>query len=290
MTQPPRQFIQAGAHRVAYVEGGAGPGKPKALLVHGWIASHQLYRKVWDDLAEVCHYRAIDLVGFGDSDKPDPTQTPYTPAWYGQQLAAFLDASGWTECVVAAQSMGGLAAVELALAAPTRVKRLILIDSAGIAQPPPILGRILQTPGIGPVVYALAGTTRKAVGDFLRNDVYFVKSAYDDAVVDDMVRILKSPGGKDAAYATMMRMVSPKAVAAFTPRLRQLTVPTSLIWGEGDMLFPVKAAGEVMRGLIPGATLEVVRASGHEPMVETPAAFMQAFRRALLADAPKAMA
>jgi pimeloyl-ACP methyl ester carboxylesterase len=130
----------------------------------------------------------------------------------------------------------------------------------------------------------------KAVGDFLKNDVYFVKSAYDDAVVDDMIRILKSPGGKDAAYATMMRMVSPKAVAAFTPRLRQLAVPTSLIWGEGDMLFPVKAAGEVMRGLIPGATLDVVRASGHEPMVETPAAFMQAFRRALLVDAPQAMA
>ena len=51
--------------------------------------------------------------------------------------------------------------------------------------------------------------------------------------------------------------------------------------GEADKLFPVKAAGEVMQGLIPGATLEVVKASGHEPMVETPAAFMEAFRRAL---------
>jgi pimeloyl-ACP methyl ester carboxylesterase len=290
MTQPPRQFIQAGDHRVAFVEGGAGPGKQKVLLVHGWIASHQLYRKVWDDLAAVCHYRAVDLVGFGDSDKPDPKTTPYTPAWYGAQLQAFLDASGWNECVVAAQSMGGMAAVELALAAPSRVKKLILVDSAGIAQPPPILGRILQTPGIGPVIYALAGTTRKAVGDFLKNDVYFVKSAFDDAVLDDMVRILKSPGGKEAAYATMMRMVAPKAVSAFTPRLRQLTVPTSLIWGEGDSLFPVKAAAEVMKGLIPGATLEVVRASGHEPMVETPAAFMQAFRRALPTESDSAAA
>ena len=275
------QFIQAGAHRVCFVEGGAGEGKPKVLLGHGWIASHQLYRKVWDDLAAVCHYRAVDLVGFGDSDKPDPKIVPYDPAWYGAQLEAFLDASGWDDCIVASQSMGGMAAVELALRAPRRVKKLILIDSAGIAQPPPILGRILQTPGIGPVIYALAGTTRKAVGDFLKNDVYFVKSAFDDKVLDDMLRILKSPGGKEAAYATMMRMVSPAAVSAFTPRLKQLTVPTRLIWGEADKLFPLKAAGEVMQALIPGATLDVVRASGHEPMVETPAAFMEVFRRAL---------
>lgn len=283
MTASPQtlQFIQAGAHRVCFVEGGAGEGRPKVLLGHGWIASHQLYRKVWDDLAAVCHYRAVDLVGFGDSDKPDPKTTPYDPAWYGAQLEAFLDASGWDDCIVASQSMGGMAAVELALRAPTRVKKLILIDSAGIAQPPPILGRILQTAGIGPVIYALAGTTRKAVGDFLKNDVYFVKSAFDDKVLDDMLRILKSPGGKEAAYATMMRMVSPKAVSAFTPRLKQLTVPTRLIWGEADKLFPLKAAGEVMQALIPGATLDVVKASGHEPMVETPAAFMDAFRRAL---------
>jgi pimeloyl-ACP methyl ester carboxylesterase len=277
-------FIQAGAHRVCYVEGGNdGTGKkPKVLLGHGWIASHQLYRNVWAELAEVCHYRAVDLVGFGDSDKPDPKTTPYNPAWYGAQLEAFLDASGWDSAVVAVQSMGGMAGVELALRAPKRVEKLILIDAAGIARPPPLLGRILQTPGIGPVLYDLLGTTRKAVGDFLKNDVYFVKSAFTEAGLDETLRCLKSPGGKAAAYATMQRMVSPAAVAAFTPRLKELKVPTRLIWGEGDGLFPLKECGEVMRSLIPGATLEVVKASGHEPPVETPAAFMDAFKKALL--------
>ncbi len=277
------KFVQAGAHKVCYVEGGndGDANKPKVLLGHGWIASHNLYRKCWDELAKVCHYRAIDLVGFGDSDKPDPKTTPYDPTWYGAQIEAFLDATDWDRCTLAFQSMGGMAAVEFAVRAPSRVEKLILIDSAGIAQPPPLLGRILQTPGIGPVLYSLLGTTRKAVGDFLKNDVYFVKSAFEEAVLDDMLRILKSPGGKDAAYATMMRMVAPAAVTAFTPKLKQLTVPTRVIWGEGDHLFPLKACGEVMTALIPGATLDVVKASGHEPPVETPAAFMASFTRAL---------
>ena len=276
-------FVQAGAHRVCFVEGGndGTVTKPKVLLGHGWIGSHRLYSKVWAELAEVCHFRAIDLVGFGDSDKPDPKTTPYDPAWYGAQLEAFLDASGWDSAVVACQSMGGMAGVELALRAPKRVEKLILIDAAGIARPPPLLGRILQTPGIGPVLYDLLGTTRKAVGDFLKNDVYFVKSAFTKEGLDDTLRCLKSPGGKAAAYATMQRMVAPRSVAAFTPRLTRLSVPTRLIWGEGDGLFPLKECGEVMCSMIPGATLEVVRASGHEPPMETPSAFMDAFRKVL---------
>ena len=277
-------FVQAGKHRVAYAEGGTGDdSKPKVMIGHGWIASHQLYRKVFPDLAQLCHYRALDLVGFGDSDKPDPATTPYNPAWYGEQLEAFLDATKWDRCVVVSQSMGCMAAVEFALRCPERVEKLILIDGAGIAQPPPLLGRILQTPGLGGFLFKLLGGTRKSLSDFLKNDVYHVKSAFDPAVVDDMIRIINSPGGNAAAYATMMRMVSPKAVNAYTPRLKELKVKTHLIWGEQDHLFPLKACGETMKNLIPGATLDVVPGSGHEPPVETPSAFMEVFKRVLAA-------
>ena len=89
------------------------------------------------------------------------------------------------------------------------------------------------------------------------------------------------PGGKDAAYATMMRMVAPQAVEAFTPRLREVKVPTRLIWGGRDKLFPVESCAKEMQKLIAGSTLEVIPETGHEPCVETPAAFMAAFERAL---------
>jgi pimeloyl-ACP methyl ester carboxylesterase len=275
-------FVQAGKHRVCYVEGGNdGTDKPKVLIGHGWIASHKLYRKVFADLAKVCHYRAVDLVGFGDSEKPDPKTTPYTPTWYGEQLEAFLDATGWQKATVLSQSMGGMVAVELALRAPQRVEKLILLDSAGISRPPPLLGKILQLPGIGGFLYKTLGATRGNLKNFLVNDVYHSPSSFEDATVDEMVRVLGTPGGKDAAYATMMRMVSPQAVEAFTPRLRELKVPTRLIWGEGDKLFPASICGKAMASLIPGATIEVIPGTGHEPCLETPAAFMAAFERAL---------
>lgn len=281
MNSRPLNFVQAGAHRVAYVEGGEQSGGPKVLISHGWIASHQLYRKVFADLDQLCHYRCIDLVGFGDSDKPDPSTTPYNPDWYGEQLEAFLDATGWDKCIVVSQSMGCLAASAFTLRAPQRVEKLILIDGAGVSQPPPLLGKILQTPGLGGFLFKLLGGTRKSISDFLKNDVYHVQSAFEEKVIDDMLRIINMPGGNAAAYATMMRMVSPKAVDAFTPRLSGINVPTRLIWGEHDKLFPVKACAEKMRDLIPNATLEVVPGSGHEPPVETPTAFVEAFKRAL---------
>ncbi|HEY1099732.1 MAG TPA: alpha/beta hydrolase [Myxococcota bacterium] len=276
-------FVQAGKHRVCFAEGGddGDPNKPKVLIGHGWIASHKLYRKVWPELAKLCHYRAVDLVGFGDSDKPDPATTPYTPAWYGEQLEAFLDATGWQSCTVLSQSMGGLAAIELAIRAPKRVDKLILLDSAGIARPPPLLGKILQTPVIGEFIYKLAGATRGNLRNFLRDDVYHDASTIEESTLDEMLRVLNLPGGKNAAYATMMRMVAPKSVERFTPRLREVQVPTRLIWGAGDKLFPVEQCAKEMQKLIAGSTLEVIANTGHEPCVETPAAFIAAFERAL---------
>jgi pimeloyl-ACP methyl ester carboxylesterase len=287
-SSPPLRFAQAGIHRVAYVEGGepapgdAATNKPRMLVVHGWIASHKLYRKVWAGLGEMAHYRAIDLVGFGDSDKPDPATTPYDPDWYGEQLKEFLDATGWTgKVVVLAQSMGAIAACAFALKYPERVEKLIVLDGACIPVPPPVLGRILQAPVIGAVLFDLLGGTKKSLGDFLKNDVYYVKSVFDEAVLRDMLRIINGPGGKKAAYATMMRMVAPSSLAKFSPRLSGLKVPVRLLWGEHDRLYPVDRCAKEMQRRIPGATLDVIAGSGHEPPVETPEAFVRALRAVL---------
>ena len=283
---PTTHFVTAGQHRACYVEGGIDEGsgtaaKPKALLLHGWIASHQLYRKCWAGLGELLHYRAADLIGFGESDKPDPKTTAYDARWYGEQIKALADSMGWDKFVLIAQSMGGPGAVEFAIAHPERVEKLILIDSVGIARRPPLLGRIVQLPVIGSVLFDLVGGTRKSVTDFMLNDVYYVKSVFEEKVIDGMLRILNGPGGKAAAYATMMRITTPAALAPFTPRLRELKVPVHLLWGDHDPLFPVVECAQAMQKLIPGATLDVIEASGHEPPVEAPEAFLQALRQVL---------
>jgi len=286
-TSPIIRFIQAGEHRVCYAEGGDDvpssmlESKPRVLLLHGWISSHRLYRKCWAGLGEMSHYCAVDLVGFGDSDKPSPKNVPYDPRWYGEQLKAFVDALGWDKFILIAHSMGGIVAAEFAVAHPQIVDRLILIDSVGIAQPPPLLGRILQLPIVGSLLFQMLAGTRKSLRDFLVNDVWYSKSVDLDAVLDDMQRIINSPGGKAAAYATMMQMTSPRAVRAFTRRFSALTAKTHLIWGDNDKLFPLDTCGLAIEKLISGATLDVIKDSGHEPPVEAPEQFLRILQKLL---------
>jgi pimeloyl-ACP methyl ester carboxylesterase len=278
---PAKHFVNAGSHRVCYVEGGH-KHLPKAILVHGWIASHQLYRRVWKELGEIFHFYAVDLPGFGDSDKPSPTEAAYDPPFYAESLRAFVDAIGLDEPFhLIAQSMGGMAATEKAIRFPERIKRLVLIDSAGIEVPPPVLGRLLLAPVIGKPLFMALGGTRKALTDFLKNDVYFVQEVFEEATVDDMIRVQSLPGGKEAAYATLNRMVSARAYRTFTPRFGEVKVPTSLIWGEKDKLFPLERCGRAIEAKIPGAQLFVVPGAGHEPPVERPAEFIAALKKAI---------
>ncbi len=279
--QPAKRFVTAGKHRVCYVEGGR-PDLPTAVLLHGWIASHALYRRVWNELAELFHFYALDLVGFGDSDKPDPESVAYDAPFYAEQLAAFADAMGLNDPFhLIAQSMGGMAATEFSARHPQRVRRLVLIDSAGIEVPPPLLGLVLQAPLIGRPLFMALGGTRKTLDDFLTKDVYHRKDVYDPAVVDNMQRILAERPGKAAAYATLTRMVSPKVYKTFSARFADVRVPTAVIWGEHDKLFPLERCGKAITGRIAGARLHVVKDSGHEPPVEQPAGFIAALKDAI---------
>ncbi|MEO8270769.1 MAG: alpha/beta hydrolase [Aureliella sp.] len=278
---PVVQFTQAGDHRVCFVKGGNESSssrlrdKPRLLLLHGWISSHQLYRECWPWLDEMAHFRAVDLIGFGDSDKPSPKTCRYDPAWYGEQLKAFVDSIGWNKFILIAHSMGGIAATEFAVAHPQFVDRLILVDSAGIVQPPPLLGRILQLPVVGSFLFQLLAGTRKCLRNFMVNDVWYAKSVVEDEVLNNLHRVINSPGGKEAAYAAMMRMVSPEAARDFTNRFSELTCKTHLIWGDRDRLFPLDSCGRMLERLIPNATIDIIEECGHEPPVEAPERFLQ---------------
>jgi pimeloyl-ACP methyl ester carboxylesterase len=229
----------------------------------------------------MAHYCAIDLLGFGDSDKPSPQKSCYNPHWYGEQLKVFVDAIGWSNFVLIAHSMGGIAATEFAVAHPQFVDRLILVDSAGIVQQPPLLGRILQLPVIGSLLFELLASTRKGLRDFMVNDVWYSKSVVEDSVLSNMYRIINSPGGKKAAYAAMMRMISPKAASTFTNRFSKLTCKTHLIWGAQDRLFPLDSCGLMLEKLIANATLDIIEECGHEPPVEAPERFLQILKKVI---------
>src|SRR5207248_8172184 len=120
------EWLDAGDTRVRAVR--AGAGDTTVLLLHGFAESLFTWRSILDPLARTYRVVALDLPGFGGSEKPD---VPYTLDAMTERLSRFLDR--WTQgsVVVIGQSMGGALAAALALRRPDRVVAVVLIAPAG---------------------------------------------------------------------------------------------------------------------------------------------------------------
>ncbi|MDP6945865.1 MAG: alpha/beta fold hydrolase, partial [Myxococcota bacterium] len=115
---------------VAYVE--QGEGEPIVFL-HGIGASLNYFRRNVPHFGQSMRAIAMDTPGFGASGVPDAT---YTVPWMAGQIARFLEVKGLGPATIVGNSMGGLLGMALALLHPARVRRLVLVNSAGISNYP----------------------------------------------------------------------------------------------------------------------------------------------------------
>jgi pimeloyl-ACP methyl ester carboxylesterase len=134
----------------------AGQGKP-VLLIHGLGASSYTWREVAPALARRRRVIAIDLKGFGESDKPKDGK--YSILDQAELIKSFIKKENLHNLTVAGHSYGGGVALALALKfadeKDARIERLALIDSLAYKQPIPFFFRMLQTPVVGDVGFGL---------------------------------------------------------------------------------------------------------------------------------------
>jgi pimeloyl-ACP methyl ester carboxylesterase len=124
-TAPPLKTLEvADGTTLGYREMGSGPA---VLLVHGWPTSSFLWREVMPAIAETNRVLAIDLPGFGASDKPPHSR--YTFADFEQAIDGFLAALQIEQLGLAAHDIGGPVAVHWALTRPGRVTHLALLNT-----------------------------------------------------------------------------------------------------------------------------------------------------------------
>jgi pimeloyl-ACP methyl ester carboxylesterase len=102
---------------------------PPLILLHGVGGDCSDWLKDFSFFTRHFHVIALDLPGFGFSDEPD---CHATPSWYGAFLKDFMDALGISDAYIIGHSLGGAVALALALDFPHKVKKLVLIDSAGL--------------------------------------------------------------------------------------------------------------------------------------------------------------
>lgn len=266
--------IDAGGLRLRGVRSGSGPA---VVLLHGYGESLLSWRGVFDRLARDHDVLALDLPGFGLSDKP--------AAGYGNDSVAAvivraMDAQRIDRAVLVGHSMGGAVALTVTLRAPERVRALVLVDPAVSA----------SAWEVTPPSDSSSSTDwmRRAVAQYEVLRPRFTAPHDPQWLAEEPGALSYSPAGDPAYRIALQSVLREFDFDYLSPsRAQQLTLPILLIWGQFDQVIPL-AVGRAMVRALPGARLAVVARSLHRPQVERPeqvGALLHAFLEGL--DTPK---
>ena len=259
--QPPSTFIDVAGMRVHVRDEGLRDDPVPIILLHGTSASLHTWDGWVRELEQDRRVIRVDMPGFGLTG-PTP-DGDYTIAAYVRFATAVLDHFGIEHCVLAGNSFGGWVAWETALAQPGRVNALILVDSAGYAirsQSVPIAFRIAQIP----VLNRLMEVTlpRSMIESSVRN-VYGHPDKVTPELVDRYYEITLRQGNRRSLVQRFVQ--APLGIDE--ERIKELRVPTLILWGGRDRLIPLEYAGLFNRD-IAGSELVVFDDLGHVPQEE----------------------
>lgn len=230
------RVARAGPARIFYET--AGGGEPLVLL-HGLSGSTRWWRKNTAFLAGHFQLFVADLAGFG---RGRGQRFGLDDA--ARLMLAWLDGLGLESYALMGHSMGGYIAADMAAQAGARVRRLVLVDSAGV----PLRRGLLRS------TLALAQSLPEVPHDFL------------PVLMSDALRA----GPLNLARATLQVLGS-----RLDARLREIQAETLIIWGERDRLLPLEI-GRRLHQALPGSRLEVIAGAGHNPMWDRPDEFHRA--------------
>ena len=251
--------------RLFYEEEGSGA---PVLLIHGFGTSTYTWRHVAPELARNHRVIAVDLKGFGQSDKPMDER--YSVFDQAELLAQLIEDRDLGNLTVVGHSFGGGVALLLALKTDERLKgrisRLVLLNTIAYPQNMPVFFRMMNMPffsQVGVRMVPAAVQTRVALRIAFHDD-----SKIDDSEVDVYAAPLKTPAGKHAIIQSA-RQIVPEDLDEIAERYKSIALPTLIVWCDHDRIVPL-AVGLKLKSALPNATLEVVQGCGHMPQEEQP--------------------
>ena len=226
---------------------------PVLLLLHGFGSSLQ----TWDDWAAQLdkHYRVIrlDLPGFGLTG-PSPLND-YSEAKDLATLTHFVDKLGIAELSVIGHSMGGKMAWMFAADQGPRVKALVLMAPDGYPQAEDIGSRPYAMPAVmGLMKFFLPKyLVRKSL-----EPAFFNAAALDERLVERYHDMLRAPGVRGAILERGQQTIYTDPVT----RLKKITAPTLLLWGQDDLMIPSSNA-QSYAGVLADAQTVLLPHLGH---------------------------
>jgi len=247
----------------------AGHGSP-VLLIHGFGASTYTWRHIAPELALNHRVIAVDLKGFGQSDKPFDSR--YSVFDQADLLAQLIEEKDLHHLTLVGHSFGGGVALMLALEAKERLKgriaKLVLLDSIAYPQQIPVFFRLLDVPLVSQLgVRMVPPTVQTRVA--LRI-AYLDDSKIDPEEVETYAAPLKTAAGKHAMIHSA-RQIMPDGIVELSERYKTIQLPTLILWCDHDRIVPFEV-GLRLRRTLPNSTLRLVEGCGHMPQEEQPAA------------------
>ncbi|OCR00623.1 alpha/beta hydrolase [Oscillatoriales cyanobacterium USR001] len=271
----PGTYWQWRGESIYYVRAGEShPQCPPLLLIHGFGASSDHWRKNISELSNEFEVWAIDLLGFGRSAKPEWS---YSGDLWRDQLDDFITNIIGQPAVLAGNSLGGYAALCVAAQRPNSAAGLILINSAGP------FSDTQFAPAMSPWQKAISDLAKGLfqqdwaswlLFQYLRQPsvirktlqkVYLDRSAVTDRLVEE-IYLPSCDRGAEKVFASVFRTPQGEKVDVL---LSQLTCPLLMLWGEADPWMNAVERSAKFRQFYPQLTEHLIRA-GHCPHDEVP--------------------
>ena len=271
----PGTYWQWRNNSIYYVSAGKQqPNLPPLLLVHGFGASTDHWRKNIAQLQERFQVWAIDLLGFGRSAKPNQE---YSGNLWREQLHDFITQVIGQPTLLAGNSLGGYACLSVAATYPQSTAGLILLNSAGPFSDTTVEsesesnsnwgGKLMRSLLLQPWASFLLFqyVRRRSVIRKTLNKVYFDRSAVTDELIEDIYRPSCDVGAVKVFNAVFRTPQGEKVDVL----LSQMQCPLLLLWGEKDPWIDAKDRGTKFREYYPQLT-EYYLEAGHCPHDEIP--------------------
>ena len=251
--------------RIAYLDVGAGP---PVVLIHGFGGSMWQWEQQQHTLSQYFRILTLDLPGSGLSDKPE---IDYRPDQMLDFFVGFMDAVQIQQATLVGNSMGAGLAIGMALAHPTRVAKLVLIDGL-----PQHVMEKLTSPSVRRALETTAPSWLVSFGNMLfgglmiesvLKEIVYDPALLTPAVIERSNRNRQRPGLIKPIMTVRENL--PLWESGFATRIGEITHPTLVIWGEEDRVFPI-AVGEELHQTIKGSRFIRIPKAGHIPQWERP--------------------
>ncbi|GFN36285.1 alpha/beta fold hydrolase [Tepidimicrobium xylanilyticum] len=218
-----------------------GQGKD-ILVLHGWGANISTVLPIINLLKPYFRVYAVDLPGFGESDKPKEV---FGSEDYARILKEFIDKMGVKKIVLIGHSFGGKLSILLGIKYPEIIDKIVLINSAGL----------VPKRGLKYYIKVYGFKTLK----FLYNIIFFWANKEEKRE-----KFYKRFGSTDYREADgIMRKILVRVVNEdFKEILKEIKSPTLLIWGDKDTATPLYM-GKIMESQIPDSGLVILEGAGH---------------------------